>query len=113
MEHQSANIREQLVDKLRANHTLWSYDASSIKDIPDNILVELVMLHLDIDEINQLFKILPYSAVKRYWLENLVIQGEPLYNLNLFFAWYYFHAKNPSRYIKSMATRYWNKRFTE
>ena len=107
---QIAEIKPYLVDKLKQNNSLWSYDQSSVRDIPDDVLVELVMLYLDIDDINLLFQLFPYGKVKKAWLENCVAQGERYYNLNTFFAWYYFHSKQPQRYVKAMATKMLNKR---
>ena len=107
---QTAEIKPYLIERLKQDHCLWSYDQSSVKDIPDDVLVELVMLFLDIDEINLLFSIYPYNEVKQAWIENCVSQGERYYNLNTFFAWYYFHAKHPQSYVKAMATRMTNKR---
>ncbi len=107
---QVIDIRQYLIDKLRQENFLWSYESDSIQDIPDDVLVELVMLYLDIDEINLLFKLFDYKKVKRAWIENMVAQGERFYNLNYFFAWYYFHAKQPRSYVKAMATRQLNKR---
>jgi hypothetical protein len=104
------STRQFLIDKLKQEHFLWSFDVNSIQDIPDDVLVELVMLYLDIDEINMLFQLFDYKTVKRAWIENVVAQGERYYNLNYFFAWYYFHAKQPRSYVKAMATRQLNKR---
>lgn len=106
------DIRPHLVDKLKQEHCLWSYDNDSIQDIPDDVLVELVMLYLDIDDIDLLFRLFDYKTVKRAWKENVVAQGERYYNLNCFFAWYYFHAKQPRRYVKALATRMLNKRLS-
>ena len=66
--------------------------------------------NLDIEEINILFQIFPFKRVKKLWLENVVAQGERYYVLNYFFAWYYFHVKNPRSYVKAMSTRLLNKR---
>ena len=110
MECKLNDIRPFLIAKLKQEHRLWSYENDSIQDIPDDVLVELVMLYLDIDEINMLFQLFDYKKVKRAWIENVVAQGERYYNLNYFFAWYYFHAKQPRRYVKAMATRQLNKR---
>ena len=107
---QNLDIKLVLIDKLKQEHCLWSYENDSIQDIPDDVLVELVMLYLDIDEINLLFQLFDYKKVKQAWIENVVAQGERYYNLNYFFAWYYFHAKQPRRYVKAMATRQLNKR---
>ena len=110
MKNDIINIKSYLIEKLKQEHCLWSYENDSIQDIPDDVLVELVMLYLDIDEINLLFQLFDYNAVKRAWIENVVAQGERFYNLNFFFAWYYFHAKQPRSYVKAMATRQLHKR---
>ena len=72
------------------------------------MLIEKTLLHLDLDEINQLFLIYPFKKIKQVWLDYLIPQEEYLYTLNRFFAWYYFKAKKPDAYIKSMATRHLN-----
>ena len=79
---------------------------NAIKDVPDDVLVELVMIHLDLDDINKLFEIYPYKFVKKAWIE----KGEMYYVLNKFFAWYYFKMKKPGAYVRSMATRERNKK---
>lgn len=104
------NVRKELFRKLKKENCFWSYDMSKMKNISDELLIEYVFLYLDIDEINLLFEIFPYKKVKKAWIENVVAQGEMYYVLNKFFAWYYFHAKNPGAYVKAMATRQMNKR---
>ena len=104
-------VKQELLAKLKQEHCFWSYNENSIKDIPDDMLIEKTLLHLDLEEINQLFLIYPFKKIKRVWLDYLVPQAEYLYTLNRFFAWYYFKAKKPAAYIKSMATRHLNKMF--
>ena len=82
MEDKDIDIRPFLIEKLKQEHCLWSYEIDSIQDVPDDILVELVMLYLDIEEINLLFQLFDYKKVKQAWLENVVAQGERYYNLN-------------------------------
>lgn len=103
-------IKHDLINKLKKEHRFWSYNQDSIKDVPDDILIEMVMLYLDIDEINLLFKIYPYKQIRKSWIENLIPQGERLYTLNKFFAWYYFGMKKPGAYVRSIATRQLNRR---
>ena len=112
MKREVTDIRPHLMEKLKQEHCLWSYDNNSIQDIPDDVLVELVMLYLDINDIDLLFRLFDYKTVKRAWIDNVVAQGERYYTLNYFFAWYYFHAKQPRRYVKAMATRRLNKRLS-
>ena len=104
-------VKQELLAKLKQEHCFWSYNENSIKDIPDDMLIEKTLLHLDLDEISQLFLIYPFKKIKQVWLDYLVPQGEYLYTLNRFFAWYYFKVKKPDAYIKSMATHRLNKMF--
>ena len=55
-------IKPYLIEKLKQEHCLWSYDNNSIHDRLDDMLIELVMLYLDIDEINMLFSIFSYKS---------------------------------------------------
>lgn len=103
-------LKKELIRRLKKTNAFWSYRQDSIKDVPDHILVELVMLHLDLDDIDKLFQLYPYQLVKKLWIENVVAQGEMYYVLNKFFAWYYFKMKKPGAYVKAMATRELNKR---
>ena len=78
-----AEVKRGLINHLKKANAFWSYQADAIKDVPDDILVELVMLHLDLDDINKLFDIYSYKFVKKAWIENVVAQGEMYYVLNL------------------------------
>ncbi len=104
-------LKQELLSKLKQEHCFWSYNENSINDLPDDLLIENTLLHLDLPEINQLFEIYPYQKVKQVWLDYIVPQSEYFYTLNRFIAWYYFKAKKPDAYIKSMATRHFNKMF--
>lgn len=100
---------KDILQKLKAEHCFWSYSEDSVKNVPDDILIEKTLVYLDLPEIDSLFKIYPYKKVKKVWLEHMVPQGEYLYTLNRFLAWYYFHIKRPDQYLKSMTTRHFNK----
>ena len=102
-------IKKQLLAKLKQEHCLWSYAEDTVSNISDDMLIEKTLQYLDLDDIDLLFQIYPYRKVKQVWLEHLVPQEEYLYALNRFLAWYYFKAKSPDTYIKSMATRHHNK----
>ena len=102
-------IKNKLLAKLKQEHCFWSYAVENISNIPDDILIEKTLLHLDLEDIDQLFKIYSLRKIKRVWLGYLIPQEEYLYTLNRFLAWYYFNIKYPDRYIKSMTTRYYNR----
>ena len=97
------DIKSYLLQKLKDENCFWSYSEVSAEDVDDATLIEKTMRHLDIDEINLLFKLFPYSMIKRVWY---------IFALNRLFAWYYFNAKKPSSYVRAMATRHFNRNFT-
>ena len=103
-------VKRELINHLKKANAFWSYQVDAIKDVPDDILVELVMLHLDLDDIDKLFDIYPFKFIKKAWIENVVVLGDRHYELNKFLAWYYFGMKKPGAYAKSMETRVLNKR---
>ena len=105
-------VKKELLAKLKQEHCFWSYAPDSINNITDEFLIELVMLHLDLKDINKLFWIFPYRQIKTCWINNLIPQGDYLYTLNNFFAFYYFNAKRPGAYVKEMATKRLNKAST-
>ncbi|SEA68465.1 hypothetical protein SAMN05216462_2161 [Xylanibacter ruminicola] len=51
---QKQELKQHLIKRLKKENAFWSYDQKSIKDVPDDILVELVMLHLDLDDIDKI-----------------------------------------------------------
>ena len=102
-------VRSDLFRKLKNENCFWSYDLSKMDDISDEALIEHVMIYLDIEDINKLFIIFRYKKVKRVWLDRVVPQGEMYRPYNILYAWYYFGAKRPEAYVKSIETRHINK----
>lgn len=103
-------MKKHLIGRLKQANAFWSYNVDAIKDVPDDILVELVLLHLDLDDIDKLFEIYSRKFIKNAWIQNVIPLGDRYYVLNKFYAWYYFQMKKPGAYVKSMETRQLNKR---
>ena len=103
------NVRVQLFRKLKKENCFWSYDISKMKSISDEALIEHVMLYLDIEDIDKLFSLFGYNKVKRVWLDRVAPQGEMFRPFNILYAWYYFGAKRPEAYVKSIETRHINR----
>lgn len=104
-------IRSKLVEALKAENAFWSYQSSSINmdSISDDILIAYTLRYLDLPEIEMLYNIFSSKKIKNAWKEHLVPEGEYLYALNRFIAWYYFGAKSPDAYLKSLQTRHLNR----
>ena len=91
--------RQILFEKLSKKNAFWSY--MDVKEIKDDLIIEKVMLMLDIDDINFLFKIYDKGFVRKVW-EERILRQEPYYHgLNRFFAWFYFGIENPDEYINN------------
>lgn len=104
-------IKSRLLEQLKEENAFWSYDPQSVTldSIRDDQLIALTMRYLDLGEIRQLFGIFSFRKIKDAWKRLLVPEGEYLYTLNRFFALYYFKAKNPDAYLKSLMTRHLNR----
>ena len=59
-------LHKDLIKKLNKEHAFWSYDKASVVHITDDILIEKVLLHLDIDDIKILFKLYPKIKIQIY-----------------------------------------------
>ncbi len=103
------DVKKQLFRKLKKENCFWSYDVSKMKSISDESLIEHVLLYLDIEDINQLFQLFGYKKVKRVWLDRVAPLGEMFRRYNILYAWYYFGAKRPETYVKSIETRHLNR----
>lgn len=107
-------IKGNLLRQLKEENAFWSYAPESVtlESVRDDQLIALTMRYLDLDEIKLLFQIFSFKKIKDAWKRLLVPEGEYLYTLNRFFAWYYFKAKNPDAYLKSLQTRHLNALFS-
>lgn len=105
------SIKETLWKKLKEESAFWSYDMSdkNYQTVEDRYLIAWTLRFLDLPEINLLFLIYKKKQIKKAWKELLIPEGEYLYSLTKFFAWYYFDAKRPGSYVKFLQTQYYNK----
>jgi hypothetical protein len=105
--HNKDKLIRDLIKKLYKEHAFWSYDKSSINQIPDNILIEKVLLHLDIEDIKVLFKLYPKIVIKRVWKDKILSQEPTYHGLNRLYSILFFNIKDPDRYIREQK----NKRY--
>lgn len=108
---QISAIKSNLLSQLKEEKAFWSYESQSVdlSTLSDDQLIALTLRYLDIEEIRQLFKIFSFQKVKSAWKRLLIPEGAQLYNLNRFFAWFFFKAKKPDAYVKSLETRHFNR----
>ncbi len=94
-------LRIELTEKLKKEHAFWLFDLSSLSVIPDEMLIEKTLMHLDIEDVKSLFVLFPQSRIKALWKEKMLSQ-EPMYHqLNRLYAFLFFNLKDPDRYIRN------------
>jgi hypothetical protein len=93
-------LREKLGKKLIDEKAFWSYDESSIVLIPDDVLIEKVLLHLDIEDVQSLFSLFPKKKIQKVWREVVLSRDPHYHNLNRLYAFLLFDIKHPDRYIR-------------
>ena len=71
----NSHMHKRLLDKLIKEKVFWSYDQAFIKNVPDEILIEKVLIHLDIDDIQKLFKLFPKSKIQNIWKEKILLRN--------------------------------------
>jgi hypothetical protein len=102
-------IKAYLEKRLKEEHSFWSFEKNSCRNLSDWNLIKYVLIHLDLNDINYLFQIFPKQKIKKVWLDELIPQGNFLISMNICFALLYFDAKKPHQYVKTMETRQMNK----
>jgi hypothetical protein len=104
-EMNDAHIHEILISKLRQEHAFWSYENIDTSKISDDELIARVLLHLDIDDIFELFKIYPKRTIQKVWKDKLVAQDPMYHGLNRLYAILFFKIKRPDRYISDFKNK--------
>ncbi len=101
-------IRIELTAKLHKIKAFWSYDPIRIKQIPEDVLIEKVLMHLDIEDVRLLFRLYSKKEIKQVWKEKMLRQEPGLNGLNRLYAFLFFDIKDPDRYIRDYK-RQWSK----
>ena len=95
-----SEIRSSLAAKLKAVSAFWSYKTMDESELSDEDIIENTILHLDMDEIEQLFLLYGHRKVMKTWKERLACQGDHLRDLNIMMAMYFFGIKKPEQYLR-------------
>jgi hypothetical protein len=106
-------IKRKLFRHLKKAHAFWSYDPRSVvfSNMDDDFLIEKVLYHLDMDDIDLLFSVYSKKKIKEVWKHRLCPRGEYCLLINRLYAYILFDVKNPDRYIKIQQTKFINKKF--
>lgn len=94
------NLKIILIRQLIKEKVFWSYENPESKMISDELLVEKVIVHLDMKEINMLFKLYDKNFILKAWKSGLPAMEPEYHSLNRMIAMVYFDIKHPDRFIK-------------
>jgi hypothetical protein len=96
-------MKSYLTHNLKNASAFWAFDPLSIGEVSDEILIEKVLLHLDIDDVNLLFRLFHKKDIMKIWKEKILPQEPMNHQLNRLFL--YFNIKDPDRYIRNYLNR--------
>ncbi len=102
-------LRHELAERLRKVNAFWSYAQADAMCIPDEVLIEKSFVCLDLPDIALLFKLFRKEYVKKVWKEQMSIQGDYFFDLNVMIAMLYFGIKQPERYLKRIEQEHLNQ----
>jgi len=104
----SNKLRQSIFRKLKRENAFWSYNPESVtlRNCDDETLIYKTLVHLDIEEINQLFSIYDKLKIRKVWERELCIQGDYYRRLNKFLAYFYFNIEDPKKYIRKIERRH-------
>lgn len=106
MKPEKENIKQYLQNELIRNKLFWSYENIRPEQIEDDILIEKVLFHLDLDDINKLFAVFPYQLIKDIWRKSFLLRDPMNRSLNLLLASLYFNIRKPENYVNEVIIDY-------
>lgn len=92
-------VRNELVERLRKVNAFWSYAHADAMCISHEVLIEKKFVRLDIPDIPLIFNLFQKPYVKTVWKEQMAVQGNCLFDLNVMIAMLYFGIKQPEKYL--------------
>ena len=98
-------MKSYLADQLKTEGAFWAFDPLSLGEVPDEMLIEKVLLHLDLDDVNLLFRLFHKKDIMKILKEKILPQEPMNHQLNRLYLFLYFDIKDPDRYIRSFLNR--------
>jgi len=81
--------KQAYIKKLKKQGLFWSYDTSKQTDISDNLFIEQVLKHGDVDDILRVLKIFDKQQIIEIW-QNKVLPDERFFGRNYYLARVFF-----------------------
>ena len=92
--------KEILISKLKDENVFWSYEKPDYNSLSNEVIISNVILYLDTEEIDLLFKIFEFDIIKSIWIKD-IISLDRYYSLNRLIAYVYFGIDNPDEFIEN------------
>lgn len=84
------HTKEELFNIAMRKNLFWSYSKDmKLRDITDNLLIEVILKYGDINELNALFKIYDYDKIYKVWLKSMIFDNR-FEKLNFYLSKIYF-----------------------
>lgn len=96
-------LKQKIIRMLKRKGAFWSYKMKDGDDLPDDIVIEKGLMHLEFEDMHLLFELYGKDRVKKFWEEKLVPQGSYLRTLNWLLATVFFGIGNADEYLDKNA----------
>lgn len=103
-------MKEILFQELLSKSVFWSYQEPDLNAVSDDLLIEKVLLHSDMEAIFRLFSIYPEARIRKVW-EERILPDIRLRSMNKMFAYLLFGIDNPDGYLDSGIKRHYENLF--
>jgi hypothetical protein len=99
-------ILKKALQNVIASEAFWSFDINKIESVPDENLIEAVLVHGNDPLRKRLLDIYSKRMVRRIWEKKVVIRGNNYQFLNQKIASDLLKISNPEEYIKQAYSKY-------
>lgn len=94
--------KQAILEKVKLSGGLWSYQGIP-EHLDDDSIIEAALIHLDLEDMPELFQIWSRSHIKAVWKNRLVSQGKRMNILNYILAVKLFGIRKPDNYLSRYA----------
>lgn len=97
--------KPEFINKMAEKNLFWSYDLKSGSELPDEVVIEQVLLYGDVPDLLALFRLWDEEQIRKVWEEQLVPQGR-YRKINYYLGVFFFQVADINNYLNQRVRAY-------
>ena len=93
------------IEHLAAQQLFWSYDKNQLAQLPDELVIEHVLLYADVDDLKTLFQLFE-RAVIRQILEERLVPHQRYHQINCYLGTFFFGLDDVRTFLNNRLIAY-------